>query len=139
MVATYRLTRLIFKDTITERLRERILERMGPESKVSELITCPYCLSIWVGFGVLAARTVLPRPWQWAARGLTYASAGSFLVLLDGMMHEDKPPSRHEHSGTVWVNHADMTPRTLNSGPISVTGGSPRIDPITFMGGEHGG
>lgn len=35
-----------------------------------ELLRCPWCLSVWVGAGVVAARALCPRVWDPIARAL---------------------------------------------------------------------
>jgi hypothetical protein len=47
-LATFRLTRLITRDVITESLRNRVWKKYPPESsKVGYLFTCEWCMSIW--------------------------------------------------------------------------------------------
>lgn len=45
MLATYRLTRLVTADKITERLRGFVVDR---SEWLGYLVTCDWCLSIWV-------------------------------------------------------------------------------------------
>lgn len=52
-LATERITRLVVEDKITEDLRYRVIGRF-PNSKVSYLVTCPICVSVWAGFSVVA-------------------------------------------------------------------------------------
>lgn len=60
-LATARITRLITRDTILRVPRNRLIRS---EHEVgAEFITCPWCVSVWIGFGVLAARRVAPRVW----------------------------------------------------------------------------
>jgi hypothetical protein len=52
-LATYRLTRLITTDTITEPLREKVWENHPPESsKLGYLFTCDHCASVYAGAAV---------------------------------------------------------------------------------------
>lgn len=49
-LATYRLTRLITRDVITEGFRNWFWNKFPPESrKMGYLLTCEWCLSIWTG------------------------------------------------------------------------------------------
>jgi hypothetical protein len=86
-LTTYRVTRLLVSDKITESVRERValwaeyrwqskhavVDADDPEwkSKLAYFITCPWCVSIWVGgFLVLAADMVTSVPLPaltWAA------------------------------------------------------------------------
>lgn len=48
-LATFRLTRLITRDVITEPIRTRVWKKLPPESsKIGYLFTCEWCMSIWV-------------------------------------------------------------------------------------------
>lgn len=60
-LATYRLVKLIRDDRITEPVREAVETSQGPpeKSKVTYLVNCPWCLSIYFG----AALTLGHRRW----------------------------------------------------------------------------
>jgi hypothetical protein len=62
-LATYRLTKLIRDDKITEDLRNFVFERYGEpdDHKVSYLVTCPWCLSIYFGAAVSSVRIIFPN------------------------------------------------------------------------------
>jgi hypothetical protein len=47
-LAVARLTGLITEDKITEGIRERLLDRLDEDSKLAYLITCPWCVSIYL-------------------------------------------------------------------------------------------
>lgn len=46
--ATARLTRLVTADAITEPIRDRLIRRWGEDAKLSYLITCDYCASVYI-------------------------------------------------------------------------------------------
>lgn len=48
-LATRRLTSLITEDKITEDFRDSVEARFSPENKVSYLVTCRKCVSVWAG------------------------------------------------------------------------------------------
>ena len=75
-LATHRLTKLVIDDYITEPLREKVYEKFGdPEdSKISYLVTCPWCVSIYAGAAVVAARTIAPKAWRPLAYVLAFSS-----------------------------------------------------------------
>lgn len=83
-IAVYRLTRLVVEDGITEPIRERIIGR-GDKTRDwwFQLLTCRYCVGVWVGFGVMGARWLLPDVWQWAAYALAIASAAPLVARLE--------------------------------------------------------
>lgn len=52
--ATARLTRLITDDYLTRHLRAFAFRRTGHDSDLSYLLTCPWCLGLWVSGGLFA-------------------------------------------------------------------------------------
>lgn len=108
-VAGYRLTRLLTADTITERPRGAVIrwayqrrdgmdatydrEAETPFSTWTEratddddppalatLVTCRWCMGVWVGAAVVAARRVAPRAWQPVAEAAVVAAAAALLA-----------------------------------------------------------
>ena len=55
--AVTRLTQLVVEDEITREFREWVEEKTGPDSKLTYLVNCPYCTSVWAGLVV----PILPR------------------------------------------------------------------------------
>lgn len=74
-LVVYRVTRFIGLDTLIERTRERVIDRLESKrrlwrEKLAELITCPFCATIWVSAGATAAYhfDLLPDfVWWWLA------------------------------------------------------------------------
>lgn len=78
-LVTYRVTRFLIDDTLIDSPRAWVHHRLLARShrlfptparvKVYELLTCPFCLSIWVSAAVIAATTIVtsvPLPlWMW--------------------------------------------------------------------------
>lgn len=65
-LATYRLTKLVIDDEITAEAREKLEDHLSAHpgklsDKVSYLITCPWCVSIWAGAGVKVLRLASPK------------------------------------------------------------------------------
>jgi hypothetical protein len=88
VLATYRLTTLLKDDKITEDLRNSVWRRYGEPSdeegrKISYLLTCPWCLSIYFGAAAVAGRTWFPKVWGPAAKALTYSA-------LTGLLSEQR-------------------------------------------------
>jgi uncharacterized protein DUF1360 len=78
-LATYRLTTLIKDDKITEDLRRMVFRRFGePDEehshKVSYLLNCPWCLSVYFAAGVVVARHFRPRVWSPVAKVLALSA-----------------------------------------------------------------
>ena len=82
-LATWRIVRFIQRDSLIEKPREELINRYG-HLKISELLTCPWCLSPYVAAGVVIARATTPRLWGMIARGLAFsAGAGVITGLVD--------------------------------------------------------
>jgi hypothetical protein len=86
-LASYRLTKLIRDDLITEPLRERVYARFGPpeESKMSYLFNCPWCISIWFGFALAVAHRQAPA-------GAAVVTRALALSALTGLMTQKVEP-----------------------------------------------
>lgn len=71
----YRLTRLIAVDDITSPLRDRAHGWLG------ELVTCPFCVGVWVSAAVVlfAANTVLTLQWEWVVLAVGAVAGGQAL------------------------------------------------------------
>ncbi|MEJ3744608.1 DUF1360 domain-containing protein [Actinomycetes bacterium KLBMP 9797] len=97
-VATHKLSRLLAKDAVTSPLRapftryERpaglgeVGEQVrddgpGPRHAIGELLSCPFCLSVWVGTGLTAGLVLAPRTTRLVATALTAVAASDFLQL----------------------------------------------------------
>lgn len=60
-LATYRITRLITRDTITAPLRNAFWKKFPPESsRLGYLSTCEWCFSVWVGSGLVISAIIIP-------------------------------------------------------------------------------
>ena len=58
-LATYRLTRLITRDVITEPVRNWVWKKMPPDkSKIGYLFTCEWCMSIYVASLLLVSSMI---------------------------------------------------------------------------------
>lgn len=78
-LAVYRLTRLLQLDDILEAPRDELRRALRRHAKLLELTTCPWCLSVWIAFGVVVLRRVRPRFWDPIATALA-ASAVAGVV-----------------------------------------------------------
>jgi hypothetical protein len=61
-LAVHRLTRLAQDDEVwpVPELREASLRRVG-DGRWADLASCPWCVSVWIAGGVVAARLLFPR------------------------------------------------------------------------------
>lgn len=77
--ATYRLTRLAVEDEITSPLRERIRDA-APDGRLAYFVTCPWCVSLWVGAGWALLTVAAPELACAAAAPLAWSAAAGLLA-----------------------------------------------------------
>jgi hypothetical protein len=95
-VATFRISRLLAKDTITSPLRSPFTEFQeaagegevnerprgsGLRHAAGELVSCPFCTSVWTVTGLTVGMAFAPRLTRWVAAAAT-AVAGSDALHL---------------------------------------------------------
>ncbi len=93
-LATHKLSRMLAKDPVTSPLRapftayqgtsgpaelQEEVRGSGGQKAVGELITCPFCLGVWVATGFTAGMIFLPRTAR-VAMGTLAALAGADLL-----------------------------------------------------------
>lgn len=83
-LAVHRLTKLAQDDEVWPvlELREAFQQRAG-NTRWADLADCPWCLSMWIGVGVTAARAAFPRAWPLAARVLAGSAVAGHLAGLE--------------------------------------------------------
>lgn len=95
-VATFRLSRLLSKASVTSPLRAPFTRYVGPQGPaelheeaqpeqgrhtVGELATCPFCMSVWVASGLTAGQLLWPRATRTAMGTLTALAGADALQL----------------------------------------------------------
>jgi hypothetical protein len=97
-IATHKLSRLISKDSVTSPLRAPFTEYKRPNGgaevgeevrdqgsmlrhAIGELISCPFCLAVWVATGLTGGLVLAPRVTRLAATALTAVAVSDFLQL----------------------------------------------------------
>lgn len=71
VLATYRITKLVLEDEILSGPRDKLLAKYPPnETKFGYLLTCPWCVSVWAGMGVVGLRMVAPKIGEVVSSGL---------------------------------------------------------------------
>lgn len=79
-LATYRLTKLVIEDQITASLRDKVFEKFPPQNTmVGYLFTCPWCVSIWAGAGLLALEYASPVAGEVAQKVLAASAMSGML------------------------------------------------------------
>jgi len=97
-IATHKLSRLLAKDAVASPLRAPLARYAGPAGAaelneevrdegssvrhgLGELITCPFCLAVWVATGLTGGLVLAPRLTRLAATALTATAVSDFLQL----------------------------------------------------------
>jgi len=81
VLAGHRLTRLVTEDTITSPIRQKIFAKHPPtEDAWSYALTCPWCSSVYIGFGIAALRRFYPQVWNPVAEALAISSAAGLIT-----------------------------------------------------------
>jgi hypothetical protein len=88
-LAVHRLTRLLIEDEVTDPARTRIrrwadgtAEREAHPA-VTYLLTCPWCVSVWVAAGWAALTAAAPAAASTAGAVLAWSSAAGLLSSLE--------------------------------------------------------
>lgn len=84
IAATYRLTRLVLDDKLTEELRNSIRSRFPKDSKIVYFIGCPWCVSIWAGLVIFTLRRLNPTGADYVS-GVLAASAATGVAYTRGL------------------------------------------------------
>lgn len=79
-----RLTRFIIDDQLTIGFRRWTLQKWGDTSWQSYLITCPWCMSIWIGILIMPVAALWPSIWVIAPLSVPAASMITGLLLDKG-------------------------------------------------------
>jgi hypothetical protein len=95
-LATHKASRMVAKDSVTSPLRApftryekaagnaELVEQVrghGAQHAVGELISCPFCLAVWVSTVLTAGLVLAPRLTRLVATGLTAVTISDFLQL----------------------------------------------------------
>jgi hypothetical protein len=96
-VATHKLSRLLAKDAVTSPIRAPFTRfeeptggaevkeevREGPvRHAVGELITCPFCLDVWIATAIGAGLIAAPRATRWVTAVLASVAASDALQFV---------------------------------------------------------
>ena len=104
-LATHKLSRLIAKDAVTSPLRAAFTTYREPAGAaelneevrdqgssirhgIGELVTCPFCLAVWVATGLTGGLVLAPRLTRLAATALTATAVSDFLQMAYSISKE---------------------------------------------------
>jgi hypothetical protein len=95
---THKLSRTLAKDAVTSPLRapfttyketggpaevmEEVRHQSGLRHSIGELITCPFCLDVWIATGFTVGLVFAPRLTRLIVTALTAVTGADFLHLL---------------------------------------------------------
>jgi uncharacterized protein DUF1360 len=96
-LASYKLGRLIAKDEVTSFVRVPVTrdeEAQEPEQEglaraLGELLTCPYCIGVWVAAGFSTSLVLFPRETRFAAAVFGGQTVADFLNAAFVRLRED--------------------------------------------------
>lgn len=97
-IATHKLSRLLAKDAVTSPLRApftrydrpigsgEVMEQVRDQGSstrhaIGELLSCPFCLAVWVATAFTGGLVLAPRLTRLVATGLSAVAASDFLQL----------------------------------------------------------
>jgi hypothetical protein len=76
-LAVYRGTRLLVDDEVTRPLRERLAP--DDDSRLAYFLTCPWCVSVWVGAAWAGLSVAAPRAARAAGAVLAWSAVSGLL------------------------------------------------------------
>lgn len=77
--AIIRITRMVVADEISRPIRLKVALRVGVNHPITTLLTCTWCMSVWIGAAVCAAAY-----WFGDTRWWSYAVLAASASLLAG-------------------------------------------------------
>lgn len=92
-LACFRLTHLIIDDAIFAPVRDRLIgnaygetrdlaghrPRIAARPRVAAFLTCPWCVSFWLGLLVVVLQVLIPAAWFYAAVTLALSAFAGLL------------------------------------------------------------
>jgi hypothetical protein len=127
-IATHKLSRLLAKDSVTSPLRAPFTRYTEPggaaevneevrdqgssvRHAIGELITCPFCLAMWVATGLTGGLVLAPRLTRLTATALTATAASDFLQMAYSKAKESAEGSSS--------SSADEQPQPVNGRAVA--------------------
>jgi hypothetical protein len=104
-IATHKLSRLLAKDSVTSPLRAPFTRYREPggaaevneevrdqgsaiRHSIGELVTCPFCLAVWVATGLTGGLVLAPRLTRLATTAMTATAVSDFLQMAYSISKE---------------------------------------------------
>lgn len=80
-LAVARITRFLVEDFLANGYRRWVVNKWGEDSKISYLVHCPWCTSIWVAVPIMPVAALWPNVWVIAVLSIPAASMVSGIVV----------------------------------------------------------
>ena len=122
-IATHKLSRVLAKDSVTSPLRAPFTRYSEPggaaevneevrdqgssiRHSIGELVTCPFCLAVWVATGLTGGLVLAPRLTRLAATAMTATAVSDFLQMAYSIAKEaaDGKPDSDSDAGPAPIN-----------------------------------
>lgn len=110
-LATWRLTRLFVYDNITKFIREQFWDvvkvgkgytlekpKVGPRRTLADLLTCPWCISVWAAAVVIFFYLVTPYA-TYPIMLLALSAVATFLQLLSNLVGHKAEQAKGQNEG----------------------------------------
>lgn len=110
-LATWRLTRLFVYDNITKFIREQFWDvvkvgkgytlekpKVGPRRTMADLLTCPWCISVWAAAVVIFFYLVTPYA-TYPIMLLALSAVATFLQLLSNLIGNKAEQAKGQNEG----------------------------------------
>jgi len=110
-LATWRVTRLFIYDAITKFIREQFWDlvtvgkkselekpRFGPRRTIADLLSCPWCFSIWAAAVVIFFYLITPYA-VYPVMLLALSAVATFLQLLSNLVGHKAELLKRENEG----------------------------------------
>lgn len=111
-IATHKLSRLVSKDAVTSPIRApftrydrpigsgEVMEQVRDEGSptrhaIGELLSCPFCLAVWVATGLTSGLVLAPRLTRLVATALTAVATSDFLQMGYAVAQQAAEGHRH--------------------------------------------
>jgi hypothetical protein len=125
-IATHKLSRLIAKDAITSPLRAPFTRYSEPggsgeineevrdqgsslRHSLGELVSCPFCLAVWVATGLTGGLVLAPRLTRLTATVFTAVAASDFLQMAYSIAKESAEGGPEHDGAKAALNGSTLT------------------------------
>lgn len=146
--ATFKISRILARDRVTSVIRLPFVERdpsapgeraekpsgRGLRHAVGELLTCPFCVAVWVATGLTFTRAVWPRSFRLVATIFSAVAVADFLQVAYVRLRKAERDAKREASTEAMLEQATET--CIDD---AISESFPASDPPFWTGTHAGG